>query len=692
MYIAFLWHMHQPYYKDLLKDVYLMPWTFLHAIKDYNDMVKILNEFPEIKLTFNFVSSLLDQIDDLSENAEKDIFLKMLLKNVSSLSEDEKKEILRQVFCANYENMIAPLTRFKKLYDKRDFKKYSNEEILDLEVLYLLAWSGFYIKNSSPLIKALIEKGQNFSEDDKRSLVNELCKTVKNILPEYKDKFHNGKIEISTSPYYHPILPLLTNFDSAKVALPHINMPEISNDFADDAALQISKGLDKFEKIFGKRCKGLWPSEGAVSTDSVREIIKHNISWIATDEDILFASRDIPSRKELYYPYDFNGMKIFFRDKELSNLIGFIYSKWHYKDAAQDFYSRLKSIQAEVRENAVVTVILDGENVWEFFKNNGIPFLREVYGLIQNDKSINFTLFSEYLEKEGTEKYLTYLHAGSWINANYQIWIGAPEENKAWELVDGAKTVLKKHANNKNKNFYMAREELLIAEGSDWFWWYGDDFYSEVSDKFDSLFRTHIANVYSFLNEDIPLNVLEPIKEKHSSQIHVTEPTAPINPKIDGEITDYFEWLAAGVCYCDKRNSTMHFNGYNFSKFYYGFNDTHIFIRIDSIGDFSELIRDAVLEINIHNNELCKIEYIRNDEKILFYKNNIKIVNHNIELKSGKILETAVPLDDCGFKRGEYINITVEIMKNGSLMERMPYDSTINIRIPENLQLEYWTV
>ncbi len=694
MYVSFLWHMHQPFYKDIFKKGYLMPWTFLHGIKDYYDMVEILNEFDNIKVTFNFVPSLLEQIADYNENPFQDYFLKTLKKEVASLTDDEKNSLIRQLYCINYNKMVVPYKRFRKLYNKKEDNNYrfTNEELLDLEVLYLIGWSGYYVKEKSQLIKELIEKGQYFSEEDKNNLLEELFKFFKEIIPKYREKINEGKIEISTSPYYHPILPLLDNMEIAKVAMQNVRIPYLQNSFKDDAFEQIKLGMEKCREIFEINCNGMWPSEGSVSEGVVDLIKDNNIKWIATDEDILFHSEKKLQRKELYYPYEFNNVKIFFRDRDISNLIGFIYSKWDYNDAANDLYKRIKSVEKiVVDDNAILSIILDGENAWEFYQDNGIPFLRKVYDLIEKDNKLKFTTFSEYIEKQNSSKKLTNLFPGSWINANYGIWVGHEEENKAWELIDKAKTTLLNTENKvKKENFALAKKELLIAEGSDWFWWYGDDFYSEMSDKFDSLFRTHIANVYSFLNEDIPFEVLQPIK-KISKGLMVKEPYNNIEPAIDGIVTDYFEWISAGSCLFINRNSTMHYGEYFLTKMYFGFNDENLFIRLDSTAKPEEIFKNCILEINIDNSELFRVEYAFDTGETLLIQNKEKI-NNNIVIKHKDIIEIKIPFIDCKLTFGEYINITFEIVREGNLIERAPYDSSVTIRIPENLTLEYWSV
>ncbi len=698
MHITFLWHMHQPYYKNPLTGIYVMPWTFLHLIKDYYDMIKVVKEFENVKVVFNFVPSLIEQIEDYEKDLESDYFLKNLKKPVSSLNENDKKSLIRQLFLANYENMIFPFKRYKELYEKRENYKnslekiFTNEEILDLEVLYLLAWTGFFVREESEIVKNLIKKGKNFTENDKLILLEELQDFVRKVIPEYKELYNKKKIEISCSPYFHPILPLLIDINIAKVAMPNVNIPFRVNNFYDDAEKQVEYAIEKYKEVFGNSPEGFWPSEGAVSTDTVELFKKFNIKWIATDEDILFKSKENLSRKDLYSCYNYNGVKIFFRDKDLSNLIGFIYSKWNYEDAAQDLYNRIKNIQKLVNnENAILSIILDGENAWEFYKNNGIPFLRRVYSLIEKDESLIFTTFSEYIEKNSESPTLPYVFPGSWINANYGIWIGHPEENKAWEFLDIAKTFLNKHKDN--EKYKIAEKELLIAEGSDWFWWYGDDFYSEMSDKFDSLFRTHLSNIYTIFNEDIPIEFLSPIKLlKHPS--FLTTPVDTISPIIDGKETNYFEWISAGEINFTQDTSTMHFSRGYFSKVFYGFDDKNFYIRIDFGINLKEM-DNCIIEFNVHNKDVFKIKYYIQNDKIELLKKtngNYELLNIKIDAAYDKIAEFRIPLNELNIKNGDTINIYFVLLKNDEMLERAPFDSTIKIKIPENIFLDYWKV
>ncbi len=703
MKIAFLWHMHQPYYKDLLTNSYIMPWTFLHLIKDYYDMIKVIQEFDNIKVTFNFVPSLLEQIEDYEESLDNDFFLELLKRPVDSLNENDKKNLLRQLFLANYDNMIFIFKRYKELFEKKENYKnnlekvFSNEELLDLEVLYLIAWCGYYIKNESDYIKSLINKGKNFSEEEKLNLLKELQVFIKKVIPEYKKLIENKRIEISTSPYFHPILPLLIDINIAKVALPDINIPFRNNSFATDAKTQIELAKKKIYETFNIKVSGMWPSEGSVSEDTANLIKTLGFKWIATDEDILFLSKKGIDKKFLYKLFDYNGLKIFFRDKDLSNLIGFIYSKWNFEDAANDFYNRLKHIQNLTNdENAIVSIILDGENAWEFYRNNGVPFLRKIYSLIESDPNLETVTFSEFIEKNSNYEKLDYLFPGSWINANFKIWIGHPEDNKAWELLDTAKGFLNEKIKNvkDEEKLKLAQKELLIAEGSDWFWWYGDDFYSEMSDKFDSLFRTHLSNIYSIFNEDIPIEFLNPIKIQKGSVL-ITKPVDIIQPIIDGKVSNYFEWTSAGELNFSKDTSTMHYSRGYFTRILYGFDENNLYIRFDFGADLKE-IKDLKFEITIHNQNTFKFKYFFENKKFEFFvkedNNYKKILVKNLKFCYDKVAELKLPLNELDIKSGENINFYASIYKNGTLIERAPFDSTIKIKIPENIYLDYWKV
>jgi len=701
MKVGFLWHMHQPYYKDLISNRFIMPWTFLHLIKDYFDMIKIVEEFENVKVTFNFVPSLLEQIEVYSESLDEDNFIMNLKKPVVNLNENDKKSLFKQLFLANYENMIFPLKRFRELYEKKenykgDFTLFTNQEFLDLEVLYLLSWCGYYIKKESSTVKKLIDKGKNFSEEDKLELLQELHKFIKKVIPEYREMLKNNRIEISTSPYYHPILPLLIDINIAKVALPDIQLPYLTNSFKEDAREQLTLAKIKFKEVFEVDPVGMWPSEGSVSDEAVNLIKDFNFQWVATDEDILFLSKKGVDRRFLYRGFDFNGIKVFFRDKDLSNLIGFIYSKWNYEDAAVDFYNRIKNIQKMVNDepDKIVSIILDGENAWEFYKDNGVPFLRRIYELIENDETLEFVTFSEFIAKSNSFEKLEGIYPGSWINANFRVWIGHHEDNKAWELLDTAKGFLEKKKNDVEKDkFSLAYKELLIAEGSDWFWWYGDEFYSEISDEFDALYRTHLSNIYTIFNEDIPIEFLMPIKLQKKS-ILITKPVDIVSPIIDGKITNYFEWTSAGEFNFSQDSSTMHFHRGYFHKMMYGFDEENLYLRFDFGINLKEQ-ENLIFELSIYNQDHFKLTYdFENDKLSILKKENgdFKQIERRIEFAYDKILEIKLPLKEFNINNGEIINLYASIFVNGKLMEKAPFDSTIKIEVPENIYLDYWKV
>lgn len=603
--IAFIWHMHQPLYKDRINNAYLMPWVRLHGIKDYLDMAIILEKFPNLSQTFNLVPSLIEQLEDYVEGKAKDPYWKLSKIPVNKLSIIQKAKILELFFDLTWDKMIYKFPRYFEILQKREYflkinkefvsiaKEFSEQEILDLSVWFNIAWFDYLWQNEAPELIRLIKKGRYFTEEDRKIVLNKQIEIIKRIIPEYKKLLKLGKVEIITSPYYHPILPLLCNSDSAKIARPEINLPWIHYHYPEDAFIQIKKGIDKHINCFGRRPSGMWPSEHSVSPEILPALVENKIKWIVSDEGILFHSLGyFPHRDSeqlftepavLYQPYllEQSGRKItiIFRDIYLSDAIGFMYSKMDPFSAAEDLYNRLKAIQQRLPDNYpyLVTIALDGENCWEHYVNDGHDFLNHFYEMVSNDSSLNMTSVNKYLEEHPPQKVLTNLFSGSWIRSDFTTWIGDPAKNKAWDYLYIARKELENYQINypEQKDVLdKAWEEIYISEGSDWFWWFGKVNSSSHDDLFDWQFRLHLQNVYRLINEDIPDYLNYPLYDIGQVQ---TIPDALFKEGwIDTHIYDF-----------GSRTGTMHQSGKVFEKVYYGHDQNNFRLRID----FSELFQ-----------------------------------------------------------------------------------------------------
>ncbi|MBI5682535.1 MAG: glycoside hydrolase [Deltaproteobacteria bacterium] len=423
IHVAFLWHMHQPLYKDPVDGRYPLPWVRLHGTKDYYDMVHILERYPSIHQTVNIVPSLLEQLIDYTEGRAKDRFLDVTTKPADILTLDDKRFLLDKFFFANWENMIMPFPRYWELLKKRGLHSYNGnfseairyyavQDFLDLQVLFNLAWIDPLLRDDDDFLKGLEKKGQYFTEDEKSRLIEKQYDILKIIIHEYRKMQDLGIIELSTSPYYHPILPLLCDTDSARDAMPWVVLPNSRFVHPEDAMEQIAKGIRYHENVFGKKPAGMWPPEGGVSEDAVSLIARHGINWIATDERILEQSLGKHIRRDdnnrcldphiLYKPYKMlkggNEIAMVFRDRILSDLIGFVYSKWDAGKAADDLVERLlyirESLGSEI-EGHLVTIVLDGENAWEYYKNDGNDFLNALYSKISSNNLIKCVTIGE---------------------------------------------------------------------------------------------------------------------------------------------------------------------------------------------------------------------------------------------------------------------------------------------------------
>jgi len=503
--VSFLWHMHQPFYKDLVGGVYVMPWAYLHGTKDYLGMATLLEEFPDIHQTFNLVPSLLLQLEEYARGDARDPSMDLAFKPVERLSMEDRDRIIERFFPVPIRTMLQPFPRYFELYERRSdpsrHHTFSDQDIRDIQVWWTLVWIDH---DRRP--KDLVEKGKDFSENDKARLRQIVIDTIQNIIPEYRRMQDQGTIEVSTSPFYHPILPIL--IDSR---VDDGNVPVAVN-FPYDAREQLSRAQTFMRERFGRIPQGLWPSEGSVSNDAALLAASLGFRWLATDEGILAKSGiDLSwdNRRRLYRPYKRGAMTVFFRDRTLSDLIGFQYMHAPAAESASDLIRRIR----ELPRDSHVVIALDGENPWDYYPNSGRDFLRRLYEGLQKEPVFEAVTMSEALERQPAEK-LDWLAPGSWANANFSIWIGHPEDHQAWRWIVRARAALMDQKGRiPEDRWNLAYEELLVAEGSDWMWWFGNDFSSDNDAIFDSLFRQHIGNIFQIAGLPVPEGLSEPIKK-----------------------------------------------------------------------------------------------------------------------------------------------------------------------------------
>ncbi len=577
--VAILWHMHQPFYEDLATREHIMPWVRLHALKDYYGMVALLREFPRVRMTFNLVPSLLVQLEAFAEDRARDRCLELSLKPAADLDEQDVSFVLENFFHAQRQHMIDTYPRYGELLARRGDSfttiaerrgaaaRFSADDLRDLQVWHKLAWIDPFYLDRDDRVRGLVAKGRGFSEGDKLILREVELELLKKVIPEYRAASERGQVEISASPFYHPILPLLCDSDIYLRTHPDARRPRQPFRRPEDAVEQLDRAAACHTRLFGRQPVGLWPSEGSVSDAIVPLVAAAGFRWMATDEMILARtlgvtfSRDarghVEQPDQLYSPYlvraGGSSVACLFRDHVLSDRIGFVYSGWAPEQAAEDFVGRLVEAGRRYAERtgggeAVIPIILDGENAWEHFPGGGRPFLRALYRRLEAEPELRTVTMAEACA--GAARELTGIFPGSWIDANFYIWIGHTDDQKGWSQLADARAALDAAAASPAADAAAvaeAREEILIAEGSDWFWWYGDDHSSPHDDEFDSLFRTHLRNAYRRLQVPVPDELFVTNISSVAPSATQTLPTSLLAPTLDGEETSYFEWLGAGT-------------------------------------------------------------------------------------------------------------------------------------------------
>ncbi len=511
LYLAFIFHMHQPYYKNLLTQESDLPWVRLHGVKDYLDMLQILEKFPKLKQTFNVVPSLFEQVEDYNNGKVNDKYLELSKKPAAELSKHDQEFILRNFFSINKERVISTFPRYYQLHFKKHHHlEFLTQDYLDLQLLFNLAWIDPTFRQNIPELKKIVLKERFFDEQDKAIVLDKQLSILKEIIPAYCLYQQNNQIEISVTPYYHPILPLLCTTNAAKEANPKTVLPKEEFRYPQDAKNQIDSAIKYYQERFGCPPHGMWPSEEGVSEQILPFIIKSGINWIVTDEAILFKSLKVKKRdtKLLYQPHLLKRkegeLNIVFRDRNLSDLIGFVYNGMKETTAVNNFMAHLENIhKAFKNKDILVTVAMDGENAWEYFRNDGHDFLELFYKHISDAPFVKTTTISEYLKNNPAKSEIKYLSAGSWIYGEFGKWIGNPYKVKAWEWLAQARKAIKETQNPKE----LAWKQMYILEGSDWFWWFGED----PDGAFDRLFRLHLTNFYKLIDKEPPAYLSKPL-------------------------------------------------------------------------------------------------------------------------------------------------------------------------------------
>lgn len=671
-----------------------MPWVRLHALKDYLDMPLRAGSFDSLRVTFNLVPSLLDQLEAYTKGAT-DRHLELSRLSADALNPSTKLEIIESFFAGNPIHMIEPYPRYRQLYAKARQSAgaganlatlFSSSEMRDLQVWSNLVWINPYFRDESP-VRVLFAKERYFTEEDKQALLDWQIRLIGRIVPVYRQLMEAGRIEISFTPYCHPILPLLCDTNIAREALPSIKLPKQRFVHPEDAERQIAMAAEKYQALFGRPMVGMWPSEGSVSEQALDIAARLGISWVATDEEILYHSLVKSgldrSVNPLHTVYRYgNGLHVLFRDHALSDRIGFVYSGWEADRAVSDFIDHihnLRSFLAGQLDRVVVPIILDGENAWEYFPNDGAEFLTKLYTALTTDPEITTVTFSEAVSAIEPRP-LPSLFAGSWINHSFGIWIGHDEDNAAWDLLHRARAALVEFE-RANPDFDTSRlqaawSQIYIAEGSDWCWWYGDEHRSIHRDQFDRTYRRHLMAVYEIIGLAVPPEFERPIFERPiSSFVHL--PDQMITPVIDGQITHFYEWTGAGFFDCLKAGGAMHRVDQRILGIHFGYDREQVYIRLDFVGRRElESVRKADCVVTLSGAEEKRFTVSADRDGLA------GALPHG-RYAFGEVLELAVQRTGIWPDGFGQFGISVGVYENGQQVEQWPVDEPIRLTVPE---------
>jgi alpha-amylase/alpha-mannosidase (GH57 family) len=709
--LALLWHMHQPLYREPETGEYLMPWVRLHATRAYTDMAWILERHPGVRCTVNFTPVLLEQLEEYVGGTARDRFLDLSARPAGDLAPEEREAILRQFFMVDWETNIRPLPRYWELLHRRGrdlraldlprvARAFTEQELTDLQVLFNLSWVGFGGLADDEGLRALRQKGQGYDAADVDYLLGAQRRILEQVVPRWKALAATGRVELSSTPYHHPILPLVCDTDAARRALPGLALPPR---FAhpEDARWHVREALASHARRFGAPPAGMWPAEGSVSPEALELLAGEGVRWACSDEGVLLHSLppEATRLRSLYRPWRVTAgageLRMLFRDRPLSDLIGFTYARAGAREAVADFMGRLQAVgDAWARDGQpgtpTVGVFLDGENAWEHYQGSGHDFLDALYGALEaSDRVSTATVGEAVAAAEGPV--IPRIHSGSWIEASYRIWIGHAEDRAGWTALGKARDAVaaaEQRGAVEPERLERAKRHCYAAEGSDWYWWYGDDFASDQLAEFDALFRGHVAQAALLAGATPPVEALEPIKRlvtapPGAEAKPLREPTLLLTPTLDGRETTFFEWQGSGLYRPGQPRGSMYGGAQAFQQLRFGFDLAALHLRLDPAGSpaLAAEVGDRV-----------RVEVLARDRQL-----EVELdVAPDGQLRSGRgpggaevgravfadVLELSIPFAALGLAAGDKLALAVHVLRAAVEVERLPRYGFVTLTVP----------
>jgi len=738
LYVSFIWHQHQPLYKSRVTDRYRLPWVRLHGTKDYLDLVLLLARYPKLHQTVNLVPSLILQIEDYVAGKAFDPYLEVALTPTEQLSDRQRQFILEHFFDAHYPTLIAPHPRYAQLHSQTQekglpwcFQNWGLQDYSDLLAWHNLAWIDPLFWDD-PEIAQWLEQGKDFTLSDRQRIYSKQRQILSRILPQHRQMQDSGQLEIITSPYTHPILPLLADTDAGRVAVPQMALPQARFQWEADIPRHLVRAWEMYQERFGQAPRGLWPSEQSVSPQILPYVAQQGFQWLCSDEAVLGWTIDhyfnrnefgnLQDPEILYRPYRLEtpqgDLSIVFRDHRLSDLIGFTYSNMEPQQAVADLIAHLEAISRTLQsrqpdggtaleEPWLVNIALDGENCWEFYQRDGIPFLENLYQQLSDRPHLKLVTVSEFLDAfpPTTTLPVEKLHSGSWVDGSFTTWIGDPVKNRAWDLLAAARQVLANHPEATETANPEAWEALFAAEGSDWFWWFGEGHTSNQDALFDQLFREHLVALYKALDEPIPEVLYRPLESHAAHQDH--SPQAFIYPDINGCVDE--AWEKAGRIEVGGARGTMHRSSV-IQRLWYGFNHSHFCLRFDFQGGTRPGI-DCPPELNLlwfypdclKINSPIPLTQVPAEPPLSYrfhYRLGINLLDsttwleeaveydqwqsrpHQVQFGLDQCLEIAVPWADLHIEPSWPVRLIVVLAKDGQFASYLPENTLVPLQMP----------